>query len=187
MSGAVVIRRCASAEEAAIVCALLNDADIPASLENWHHAMIHWGVLPALGGVGVHVPAGMAEPARRVIIEYVESAEERLETEFPDLENIPLPPRRWRQAILIGYYTGLLLIPFIIAFMLADMVSRARSVSTEGAFAWPVLLSEVRAAYWGDLAIWCVDAALSFVVPLAILVLLARRFLARRAAMKVDS
>lgn len=29
MSGAVTIRRCASAEEAAIVCALLNDAGIP--------------------------------------------------------------------------------------------------------------------------------------------------------------
>jgi hypothetical protein len=187
MSGAVVIRRCASAEEAAIVCALLNDAGIPASLENWHHAMMHWGMLPALGGVGVQVPATRADEARDAIITYAESATERLKTEFPDMEFTPLRPSRWRQLVLIGYYTGLLLMPLLIAFMLAELVNRARSASPEGGIAWSVFMSEFGAARWGELLIWTVAAALSFLVPLAIFEFFARRFLAYRAVVKVDT
>ena len=187
MSGAVVIRRCASAEEAAIVCALLNDAGIPASLENWHHAMIHWGVLPALGGVGVHVPAGMAEQARQVIIEYVESAEERLRTDFPDLDAAPLKPKRLRQFILIGYCTGLLLVPFILLFMLIEVVARVQAFSAGGPFRWELLGAYLTDARWGYLLGYIAFTAVYFLVPLLIFVFLSHPFLSRRAKMKVAS
>lgn len=187
MSGAVVIRRCASAEEAAIVCALLNDAGIPASLENWHHAMIDWGVLQALGGVGVRVPADMLDAAREAIIGYAESADERLQGEFPDLETGPLKPKRFRQFVLIGYYSNLLLAPLIIALMLIEIFYRVGLASLPGGFNWAVFEAELAMAHWSVLFVTLVTAAASFLVPLAILVLFARRFLARRAALKVPS
>lgn len=186
MSGAVIVRRCASAEEAAIVCALLNDAGIPASLENWNHAMMDWGSLQALGGVGVRVPAGQLEAARAAIIGYAESAEARLKDDFPDLETVPSKPKRFRHLVLMGYYTGALLLPIIILIMLIEVYVRAAANSYAG-LDWPLVRAELYAASWTYLAIWAIGAACYFLVPLTIFVFLARRFLARRAALKATT
>lgn len=172
MSGAVVIRRCASAEEAAIVCALLNDAGIPASLENWHHAMIDWGVLQALSGVGVLVPASEVKAAREVIVQYAASADERLRGEFPELETGPLKPKRFRQFILIGYYSSLLLIPLILVLMLIEILHRVGLTSPPDSFNWAGFEAELATADWMGLLVWFVSAAMAFLVPLSILVFL---------------
>lgn len=187
MSGAVVIRRCASAEEAAIVCALLNDAGIPASLENWHHAMIDWGVMQALSGVGVLVPASEGGRARAAIIEYTESADERLREDFPDLEPGPLRPKRLRQFVLIGYFTGILYVPLILLFMLIELVSHILSISAGVPFEWDLLGATLANAEWGQLVFAVTFAAAGFLVPLGIFVFLTRQFLARRTEMKATS
>lgn len=168
-----------------MVCALLNDAGIPASLENWHHAMIDWGVLQALSGVGVLVPASLLPEARDVIIAYAESADERLRGDFPDLETAPLRPKRFRQIVLIGYYSGVLLLPFILLFMLIEVVSQVQAVSAGGPFRWELLAAQLAEARWGYLLGYVSFVAVYFLAPLAIVVFLSRRFLARRADMKV--
>ncbi len=187
MSGVSVVRRCASAEEAAVICALLNDAGIAASLENWHHAMIDWGVLQALGGVGVLVPANQLPEARDVIIAYAESADERLRGDFPDLETAPLNPKRFRQLVLIGYYTGLLLVPFILLFMLIEVAAQVEAVSAGGPFRWELLGAHLADAEWGFLLGYVAFAAVYFLVPLLLFVFLSRQFLARRAKLKAAS
>lgn len=184
MSGVGVIRRCASAEEAALACALLNDAGIPASLENWYHAMIDWGALQALGGVGVLVPASRLAEAREVIIAYAESADERLRGDFPDLETAPLRPKRSRQFVLIGYYTGLLLVPFILLFMLIEVVTQVQAISAGGPFRWELVGAQLADARWGYLVGYAGFVAVYFLVPFLFFVFLSRRFLARRAEMK---
>lgn len=187
MSGAVVIRRCASAEEAAIISALLNDAGIAASLENWHHAMMDWGVLQALGGVGVRVPADRLREAQAAIIDYAESADERLRVDFPDLETTPSKPKRFRQFVLTGYYTGLLLVPLILLFMLIEVVAQVRAVSADGGFGWELAGARLAEADWVLLLGYVAFSAMWFLVPLVIFVFLARQFLSRRAKMKVAS
>ncbi|PKP82351.1 MAG: hypothetical protein CVT79_05325 [Alphaproteobacteria bacterium HGW-Alphaproteobacteria-18] len=184
MSGAVTIRRCASAEEAAIVCALLNDAGIPASLENWHHAMIDWGALQALGGVGVLVPAGQFDDARRAIIEYAESAEDRLSAEFPKLEDYPLKPKRLRYYILLAYYTGLAYLPLIVIPALIAGGLRVSADAKIYGFDWSLIPLHFNWIDWLALALAQIFAAAYFLVPLSVFVFLARRFLNQRARQK---
>lgn len=184
MSGPVVIRRCASAEEAAIVCGLLRDAGIRASLENWHHAMTDWGTLLALGGVGIIVPSDDVVTARQAIVSYSETAEERLRGDFPDLDSTPMPPKRYRHMILLGYYTGLLLLPFTLAGMLIEIFRRATISPASGHLDWSIVQQEILGAHWPALIVAMLSAALYFLVPFAIFVSVSRQFLARRAALK---
>lgn len=184
MSGAVIIRRCASAEEAAIVCALLNDAGIPASLENWHHAMIDWGALQALFGVGVQVPVGQFDTARQAIIEYAESAEDRLSTEFPRLEEYPLKPKRLRYFILLAFYTGLAYLPLIVVPALVEGGLRVFADARTYGFDWSLIPVHFDWRAWLGLAIAQVLGAAYFLVPLSVFVFLARRFLNQRAKQK---
>ena len=167
-----------------MICALLNDAGIPAHLENWHHAMIDWGVLQALGGVGVLVPASEAVAARETIIAYVQSADERLHGSFPELETTPLKQGKLRQYVLISYYTGLILIPFMILFMLIEVAHTVSAHSAGGPFRWDMLGAYLAAAHWGYFLAYAAFAAASFLVPLSILVFLSRRFLARHSEVK---
>lgn len=184
MSGAVTIRRCASAEEAAIVCALLNDAGIPASLENWHHAVIDWGALQALGGVGVLVPAGQVDAARRAIIEYAESADDRLSAEFPILEDYPLKPKRLRYYILLSYYTGLAALPLIVVPALIIGALEVLADARIYGFDWSLIPLHFDWRNWLVLALAQIAAAAYFLVPLSVFVFLARRFLNQRARQK---
>lgn len=187
MSGIVVIRRCASAEEAAIVCALLSDAGITASLENWHHAMINWGIIPAMGGVGVLVPSSQADQARIAIIEYAQSAEERLRAEFSDLDNAPLAPDRVRQFVLIICFSGLVYVPINVAIMFVALAIWTSATSKSEAVDWTPMLTELANLDWFYFLLEHIFAALEFAILLVLLIFIARRFLARRAAQKASS
>lgn len=107
MSGAVVIRRCASAEEAVIVCALLENAGIPASIDNWHHITMDWGAVHALGGVALRVPAALLDAARQTIIDHAESADDRLASEFPQPNADSLPQKRAPARLRLVLFTGI--------------------------------------------------------------------------------
>lgn len=184
MSGAVTIRRCASAEEAAIVCTLLDDAGIPAALENWHHAMIDWGALQALGGVGVKVPAARFDEARQAIINYAETANERLAEEFPELEPYPLQPKRLRFYILIAFYTGLVFLPIMVVLGLLDLALRIAADVRVYGFDWSLIPLHFNGIEWLAIVGAHIFAAAYFLVPLSIFVFLARRFLNKRARQK---
>jgi hypothetical protein len=186
MSGAVIIRRCASAEEAAIVCALLNDAGIPASLENWHHAMIDWGVIPALSGVGVRVPAAELEAARAAIIEYATSAEARLREEFPDFIAHPLFADRHRLLLVLVFalQTGLITVLLV---PIAAILQIFFSAGEQPVFPWGFWIPEgweyERAGWLFSSTVGTLFAA-PIIVAYFVFVFLTRRFLARRAEMK---
>lgn len=184
MSGAVVIRRCASAEEAAIVCALLNDAGIPASLENWHHAMIDWGVLQALNGVAVCVPAYQIEAAKQAIIEYADSAEDRLKGEFESLDPYPLKPKMLRVYILIAFFSGLAYAPVFLAAALLRAAMHVTHDARSYGFDWSLVAFHFGRIDWLTLLGAHLFAMVYFLVPLSIFVFLARQFLDQRAAQK---
>ena len=186
MSGVVVVRRCASAEEAAIVCALLTDAGIPASLENWHHAMINWGIVPAMGGVGVLVPSSQADQARIAIIAYAQSAEARLRAEFSELDAAPLAPDRVRQFVLIICFSGLVYVPINAVIMFVALAAWTSGVSKDGSVYWDVMFTELAGIDWLYFLLEHFLAALEFAILLLLLIFMTRQFLARRTAQKAD-
>lgn len=181
MSGAVIIRRCASAEEAAVVCALLNDAGIEAWLENWHHATVDWLSLMAFGGVGVLVPQSMAAEARERIIEAATHAEHHLNAEFPGLTDDRPSRGRLRAFAFVGLYHGWSY--YLLALMLAYIMAMSdASLAVPSGMADPVPAAErLTSVYWGDGLLWIASSLVEFLVLLAIFVFLARRFLNQRA------
>lgn len=184
MSGAVIIRRCATAEEAVIVCALLENAGIPTSIDSWHHAMIDWGVVQALGGVAVRVPASLFNVARQTIIDYADSAEDRLSSEFPLLDPYPLPQNRLRYYILMIFFTGFFLPPLL---LLTDLVAVGVRVIADArlhGLDWPTIAAHLGGIRWMETSLMPLFGIAYFLVPLSIFVFLARRFLNQRARQK---
>lgn len=184
MSGAVVIRRCASAEEATVVCALLNDADIEAWLDNWYHAANDWLISLALGGVGVLVPEAQKVEAERALAEHLDTGEHRLGEEFPDMDRRPLKKSRLRAWTFVSLYNtwGLILlsIPFIAGGILIGSIaeSAGEGLNVEK-------ISASFAAYdWTRMLTWAAATFALFLVLLGIFVFLARRFLNQRARQK---
>jgi hypothetical protein len=170
-----------------VVCALLNDAGIPAHLENWHHAMIDWGALQALGGVGVLVPASEADAAREAIISYAQSADERLRGDFPELETGPVPPNRLRSIIAIAVYSGLAYLPLQILYKLLLALEVTLFETRSTGFSFSELWIRIAAAGWFELLFLTGFGLAYYLIPMTILAWFARKFLARRAEMKATS
>ena len=79
MTGAVIIRACATVNEALIVAELLRDGGFEASIDNYYHASLDWWSISAFGGVYVRVPEGQLIDAGQYMIEAVQTADERVE------------------------------------------------------------------------------------------------------------
>lgn len=67
MTGAVVLERYSSIEEAMVVYSLLHANGVGASLENWHHAQNDWFLVHALEGVAILVPQHELEEAKDIL------------------------------------------------------------------------------------------------------------------------
>lgn len=119
MRDVIVIRRCATAEEAVVVASLLQDAGFQASLYDWNFSTVYWGVNSALGGVGIAVPAKQALGAGRYMMEAVETADERLSGEFGEYDRSKLPRDRLRALSMLFIYLGgmLLFTPLLVWFL----------------------------------------------------------------------
>lgn len=185
MSGAVTIRRCASAEEAAIVCSLLSDAGIPASLDNWYHATTDWALLPALGGVGVLIPASSRCQALQAMSDYANTARERLCAEFADIDFEPIRTDRARKLItlliqtcLVYFFITLIVVSLDIAF------PHARLSNVDGFYNYIYSTLDFRRADWLVYSMSSLIYLSPVLVPLSIFVFLARRFLNKRARQK---
>jgi hypothetical protein len=133
------------------------------------------------------VPQEDGEAAREIIIEYAETADERLLEHFSDLEAGPAKPKRFRRPVLLAYYSGALLIPLVVACMLTEVFARAILYSSTGELDWAIVRAELYAAHWTYFIIYIIGAALYFLVPLSVFVRLGERFLARRTAQKAIS
>lgn len=69
-------------EEALVVQSLLRANDIPASLDNYHHASNDWYIVPTLGGVRVIFPDRTAANAISLIKSYQDETAPALEAVF---------------------------------------------------------------------------------------------------------
>ena len=104
MSHSVIIRRCASLEEAAVINSILQAFGFQSVLGNWHHSHLNWEVMLALGGIDVRVPYSEADDATNFLEERLINAQKCLKQEFPDLDTEPLYRSRWRIWLLLAYY-----------------------------------------------------------------------------------
>ena len=124
MSGAVIIRACASTNEATIVAGLLQDAGFDAALDNFNHASLEWWLIPALGGVYVRVPPSQLLDAGHYMIDAVRSADERLKLATGEPDDSPLKTRyltAWSMLFVISGIAYAILTVFGVAlFYLID-------------------------------------------------------------------
>lgn len=95
MSRAVVIRWCASTEEAVVIRSALASQGFQVELGNIHHAMMDWFMIPALGGVDVRVAEQDSLAADQALTDLALDADETLKDAFPDLTFEPLHRKRW--------------------------------------------------------------------------------------------
>ena len=100
MSGATIIRVCATVNEAVIVTALLRDGGFEATIDNYQHASLNWGMIPALGGVYVRVPHVQLMDAGLYMIDAVSSAHQRFD-ETTDEVFMAADKRRYLRAWFI--------------------------------------------------------------------------------------
>ncbi len=107
MSNSVIIRRCATLSEAHICAGLLNSHGIWARIDNAEHAAVDWGSIPAFGGVSVRVFASDYDTAKRVIIDAISSAPERLTAAAGKTDPI-VRTRRWRALSMLIIWIGVL-------------------------------------------------------------------------------
>ena len=98
MSKLVVIRRCATIEEAFVVDSLLQDGGFLSSTPVRYHAQNEWWSVHAFNGIPVFIPAAQVLDAAEYLIEMRKTAKERLEAEFGEIDPTPWkrrPIRRW--------------------------------------------------------------------------------------------
>ncbi len=98
MSKLIVLRRCATIEEAFVVDSLLQDGGFLSSTPVRYHAQNDWFSVHAFNGVPVFIPEIEALGAAEYLIEMRATAKERLEDEFGEIDPAPWkrrPIRRW--------------------------------------------------------------------------------------------
>ena len=98
MSKLIVLRRCATIEEAFIVDSLLQDGGFLSSTPMRYHAQNEWWSVHAFNGIPVFIPSVELVDAAEYLIEMRATAEERLEEQFGEIDPTPWkrrPIRRW--------------------------------------------------------------------------------------------
>ena len=98
MSKLVVLRRCATIEDAFIVDSLLQDGGFLSSTPVRYHAQNEWWSVHAFNGIPVFIPEVELVEAAEYLIEMRASAKERLEEKFGEIDPTPWkrrPIRRW--------------------------------------------------------------------------------------------
>jgi len=110
-------------EEALVVQALLRANEVPASLDNYHHASNDWYIIQALGGIRVLVPAHTIEQCEELLGEHRQNAHTVLENVFGDMLPEKLPTRykrAWSMACV--FYGAPQLVIMIIALAMLYVV-----------------------------------------------------------------
>ncbi|MEM7492625.1 MAG: hypothetical protein AAF296_04540 [Pseudomonadota bacterium] len=114
MSGAVILARYSSIEEALVVYSLLRANSIEASLENWHHAQNDWFLVHALEGVAIRVPWHEIEDSKRILSDKFDAS--------PIADDASTEPRnrriirRWSLPVV---FLGFVNLPILIGFWAA--------------------------------------------------------------------
>ena len=81
---AVTVRRCATLNEAHIVCGLLRSHGFEAAVEEANHAANDWFVVQALGGVRVSVPHAQLDSATQLIAEVMAASQQVSDSANPE-------------------------------------------------------------------------------------------------------
>lgn len=166
------------------MCALLNDAGIEARLENWYYATLDAFMVPALSGVGVLAPGRQADEARALIIQYVESAEERLRQVYPELDTAPIKRNHWGAFTLIGLSCGWTYFPAALLLATAFICAGGLLTDQPMTLGLELALSQFATLAWLEGLYMTAGSLVTFLVPLGFFVFLARRFLNKRASQK---
>jgi len=119
MSNSVVIKRCATLNEAYILQGLLAANGFDARLDEANHAAMNWWLIPALNGVAIRLPITQAAEAKRTVLAIAETAPANLEKQFGPYE----APRKYGRASVWFYWLsffGLLQLMFIGSIILLD-------------------------------------------------------------------
>lgn len=114
MSSLVVLRRCATLEEALVVKSLMDHGGFYCGLGEYYVATVQWDALAAFNGVSVWVPESQLFEAGQYLLDMRASAHERLSEEFGEIDTAPLKMRwgrAWTMLIIYSGYSYLLLIP----------------------------------------------------------------------------
>lgn len=121
MSGAVILARLNTLNEAHIVAGLLCQNGIPASVGEAGFASIDWFAIPALGDVGVYVRRVALKTAQDIVIETAAIGPAELEAEFGPYE----PSRRYGRAAVWYFWLSqfyVVQVAIIALFMAAHQV-----------------------------------------------------------------
>ena len=114
MSNLVILRRCATVEEAIVIDSALKAGGFQSNLGEYFFAHIH----PAFGGVSVFVPEVQFAEAQSHLAELRASAAERLTDELGPVDMAPLKLRKVRAWILMALFCTPLDELIIMAFTL---------------------------------------------------------------------
>lgn len=138
MSELVVLRRCATLEEALIVDSLLQDGGFISSVPVRYHGANDWFIVAAQNGVPVFVPEIEAIDAGQYILAMRATAASRLVEEFGEIDTAPLKLRWGRAWSMFIIYSGLapyLLSPLI--YLLAMLpIDWQALVETSGQYSY---------------------------------------------------
>ena len=84
MSDRTIIRRFSSLAEAMACTAYLNAHGVDAITDEYQHATVQWYLIPALGGIGVSVPAQQEVAARQFLNEVDTGETELVEADYEE-------------------------------------------------------------------------------------------------------
>lgn len=133
MSGAVILARLNTIEEALVVQSLLKANDIDTALDNGYHAQNDWLMVPALGGFGVLVSPSDRDRARNLLIHAIDQATENLGHRWGDLHEQTRDRRivrKWSFPVLYLIHPIAILLYLAIAGFLTFLENRRRRDSS---------------------------------------------------------
>ncbi|MEO1475315.1 MAG: hypothetical protein AAFS13_02950 [Pseudomonadota bacterium] len=106
MTSIVILRRCATLEEALVVDSLLKAGGFNPSIGEYYVGTIQWDALAAIGGVTVWIREDEAVAAAQYIIDMRTTAHNRLVEEFGSIDTSPLSLRWGRAGSMMFLHLG---------------------------------------------------------------------------------